>query len=1285
MTRTRTRTPRRTGLLAGLLALTVIGGLSQLPASGTTAAAPVLDVDALTTLGDPVDALADRDLRGTAAPLAAQRRAIDALGAATVRWNALGTPASILPADGSLGAAPGDAAPAARAWLRDHAAAFGLSTAQVDGLELVNDQELAGTRARAVLLRQQYDGLPAAAGGLVTVGVADGQVRYVSSSLARSTTSSVPEAMLTPLQGWLAAAADAGLPRVEAADVDVVPAATASGWARLTVPGLEREQQVRLRALPMADGTVRPVLEANVVDVSGGAAAAYTSLVDAVSGDVLVRRNQVDNAAYNDLFTGAITATECGPRHAFELGDDLTRSISAVAVALPVDDVTLKVFGPGDALLGSYDLGTSPEAATYSADSIPAGTYSVQVCPFDDASVVVGQYTLAVSTSDTAAPSGGEAGFEPRWRYFPANPTLDSPTETPTNSVVGCWFLPGEGCDTPPGQLADVAAFGPWDHVAAGVSSTTTVGNNANTHEAWGSPLTPGGLAQAPVSPTRDYTAEFTDAWNNSRCNPAELVPGGNDIEASVTNLFVAHNRMHDFSYHLGFTEDNYNLQTDNGGRGGVPGDPEVGNVQAGAITGSPATTGLGRDNANQITLQDGTPGITNQYLFQPIAGAFYAPCTDGGLDMGIVGHEYTHATTNRMVAGPDEGLTSEQGGAMGESWGDLVAAEYHYEHGYDNGGNVWAVGAYATGNLDTAIRDYAIDRNPLNFSDYGFDLTGPEVHADGEIWNGTMWEVRQALVEAYDATHPSGDAALQLRCARATRNATPTPAGSCPGNRRWLQLMFDSFLLQQGATSMLDARDAMLAADRMRFDGANQDVLWKAFARRGMGVDASVTSGDDHEPVPGFAAPTGNTAVTFETTGAARIYVGDYEARVTPVADTVAGTPLDDTASFTPGDYDLLAVSPDHGFTRFSLTIPAGGAPLTVPVADELNVASAAAGATVIEATAGSLNAEALIDGTEATNWGGVTEGNVDATNPSVAVDLAGDVQTVRRVGVSALLTPAPADDSAVPLAQDDPDSGSRFTALRQFALEACTTGCGSADATWTRFFTSPADAFPGVRPRPVAPDLTMREFDVTDTEAAAVRLVTLHNQCTGGPDYAGEQDDDPLNDTDCATASDRGTIVHASELQVFTTPVTAPTGGTGTGGTEGTGTTGGTSGPGGTTGGATDGPAASTTVSTPARVGTSVRLRIVRAERTGAGAAPRLRARLLLDGPRADRLGHWVVTIDGRRWATVRVGRLTLRTALPRRLAPGSHRVRVAFRPSDRTAFAPSRSAVTRVVVRR
>ena len=42
-----------------------------------------------------------------------------------------------------------------------------------------------------------------------------------------------------------------------------------------------------------------------------------------------------------------------------------------------------------------------------------------------------------------------------------------------------------------------------------------------------------------------------------------------NDIDAARANLFAGHNRMHDWSYHLGFTEQTFNLQKDNFGRGG--------------------------------------------------------------------------------------------------------------------------------------------------------------------------------------------------------------------------------------------------------------------------------------------------------------------------------------------------------------------------------------------------------------------------------------------------------------------------------------------------------------------------------------------------------------------------------------------------------------------------------------------------------------------------------------------------------------------------------------------
>ena len=199
--------------------------------------------------------------------------------------------------------------------------------------------------------------------------------------------------------------------------------------------------------------------------------------------------------------------------------------------------------------------------------------------------------------------------------------------------------------------------------------------------------------------------------------------------------------------------------------------------MQAGAVTGG-APSYLGRDNANQITLNDGIPPITNQYLFQPIAGAFYAPCVDGDMDTSVFGHEYTHLISNRMVAGPDSGLSGDQAGAMGESWSDLDAVEYLHENNFvpTGGENPWAVGAYATGNKTVGIRDYALDTNPLNYSDVGFDTPGAEVHADGEIWNGVNYDVRQALVNKYNATFPASDLALQKRCADGNLRRRPVP-----------------------------------------------------------------------------------------------------------------------------------------------------------------------------------------------------------------------------------------------------------------------------------------------------------------------------------------------------------------------------------------------------------------------------------------------------------------------------------------------------------------------------
>ena len=189
---------------------------------------------------------------------------------------------------------------------------------------------------------------------------------------------------------------------------------------------------------------------------------------------------------------------------------------------------------------------------------------------------------------------------------------------------------------------------------------------------------------------------------------------------------------------------------------------------------------------------------------------------------------------------------------------------------------------------------------------------------------------------------------------------------------------MFDAFLLQQGSTSMLDARDATLAADRMRFGGANQAAIWGAFARRGMGKSATTPTSDSGDPKAAFDTPIGgNATVTFAASPATKgkVYIGDFEARVTPVADTDSATALSNKATLAPGSYRVLFVAPGGGFTRSTLD-GVGGPGVTKTFAVAPNLASATRGAKVVASTAGSLNAAALIDDSEATNWAGVTTG---------------------------------------------------------------------------------------------------------------------------------------------------------------------------------------------------------------------------------------------------------------------------------------------------------------------
>jgi hypothetical protein len=1121
--------------LATGVAIGMTGGAGAFAAP---ALAPTAGGTDLSVLDVPVG-FSDLDARtGSIAPTTAQRDRLAQLGAVG-RFTWYGTVSSLIRYNGYLGTGyPGDAVAVARAWLKSNAVLFRMTPADVDSLHLLNDQRTAGGAGHAVLFRQQYGSLPAAQDGLIDVSVTGGKVVYVSSS-ATGPQAPPPAATLSATAAWLKAAANVG--RIVAPTALSTPTVK-DGWTLFTATGFAQQQRARLVAVPTPAGQARPAFETVVLDVQGGNAQAYTVFVDAVTGAVLMRYNRVDHSQASNQFTGTFTPAACGAAVPAGTVDALTKQIVVAGTAtVPTNDIAIKLLFHG-AVVASSDTGVGQEELTYAPSAgVPAGDYFVQLCPSAaPAGPFVAPYTASgvFLSSDTAAPGTGGVGlpYPPKWKYFVNAPPLDySSTD---NRKTGCWVTTNQtGCDRKEQNLASRV---PWDvNPNTSLPTFTTSGNNAVTAESWLSPLTPGPTGQRPFAADRNYSFPWTNSWNTSKCSPTSLAsPNRNDIDASVTNLFAGHNRFHDFSYFLGFTEDNYNAQADNFGNGGAQNDPEVGDVQAGAVSGG-APSYEGRDNANQTTLNDGVPPITNQYLFQPISGSFYAACSDGDFDTSVFGHEYTHLISNRMVGGPDDGLTGEQAGAMGESWSDLDALEYMHEFGYtpQNGENPWAEGPYVTGNKQRGIRNYGLNANPLNYSDIGYDITGPEVHADGEVWNAVNYDIRQALVAKYNASYPESDAALQLRCAQGV-----LPADQCPGNRRWIQLMYDGWLMQPASDSMLDARDSYLAADLMRFGGANQATLWTAFAKRGFGRSASSNGPDDPDPRPSFVGLTGSRAGTVNFTlsaasvsgqpkvAGAKLYVGPYSAGVTPVATSNSSG----VASFAaePGTYTITVVKPGFGIQRLTQTVTAGTTTAR-SVGLLTNLASSANGAT-ISGDATSVNLAGLIDDNEATTWTDQTATPVSTSKPSVVVHLArtatGPV-LVRTVQVSAFTQQA----------------GGRFDALRQFAIAACTASAANANCTtpagFRTIYTSPSNAFPAGQPRPLAPDLLVRQFDIPDTSATHLKLIVLNNQCTGTPAYQGDQDNDPANDSDCVSGSSttnplltpKAPTVKAAEFQAF------------------------------------------------------------------------------------------------------------------------------------------------------
>ncbi len=586
-----------------------------------------------------------------------------------------------------------------------------------------------------------------------------------------------------------------------------------------------------------------------------------------------------------------------------------------------------------------------------------------------------------------------------------------------------------------------------------GLPGVTTLGNNANTAIAWTVPLVAADQENRPVAPTGAFNYAFPDSWRKSGGGTGSFV---RDANAAAVNLFYHHNRIHDELYEFGFTESAGNFQLVNNGSDGLGlgGDPIMGGAQSGALNLTQPVLPLGRNNANMLTLPDGIPAFTNMYLWEFADDAFEGEARDGDFDATIIQHEYVHGLSNRYVGGGGLGsLGSGQSGAMGEGWGDWYAMNHLFREGYTR----TAVTAPYVGDPQRGIRNWNYTTSPATYGDYGYDMSGPEVHSDGEIWTAALWTLRTKILGAVGGNH--------RRASDITEH-----------------LVTDAMPISPATPTFLDMRDAILKASELRYGKRYTALVWSAFAERGMGVSARTKGESDTDPRPGFDVPgtKRNGTVTLKVVNASaggpasavRVLGGLYEGRGTPIVRTDARGL--GTVTMTAGRHTLTLQGAGYGIQRITVTVPKGRSTTQV-VKLRPNLLSQSSGARVVRTTSqtAALPGDNLIDDTEATAWQTRASGRAFNAGPDRSV-------TIRLKKLSTI------QDVAVSVVK--PIGLPRFAAARKVLVQT------SLDAKTWRTAKVATFAFKG--PRPAISDLDLQSYRLKKpVRARFVRAVAVAN----------------------------------------------------------------------------------------------------------------------------------------------------------------------------------------------
>ncbi len=196
--------------------------------------------------------------------------------------------------------------------------------------------------------------------------------------------------------------------------------------------------------------------------------------------------------------------------------------------------------------------------------------------------------------------------------------------------------------------------------------------------------------------------------------------------------------------------------------------------------------------------------------------------------DNGVIIHEYGHGVSNRLTGGPLNSDCLSNVEQMGEGWSDFFSLALTHQPGM-TGEQPRGLGNYVT-NLRPSGRGirpkpYSTDMKINDFTYFSARaLSIP--HGLGSVWATMLWEMYWQLVDAY--------------------GFDPEIRDTNAGNFIALRLVVEGMRLQPCKPGFVDGRDAILLADTLLYNAAHSCLIWKAFAKRGLGYGAS--QGDPDE-----------------------------------------------------------------------------------------------------------------------------------------------------------------------------------------------------------------------------------------------------------------------------------------------------------------------------------------------------------------------------------------------------------------------------------------------------